>query len=316
MALIATRRNALAGIAALLAAGAGVPRVARADVTPLHLGTMPTDGSAQAFYGIDKNFFKDAGFDVDLQILNNTSSLASAVASGALEIGFGSVVPLAQAHLRGLEFRVIAPAAIYDGSTPTNVIMVAKNAPFKSAKDLNGQIVAVNGLRDLTQYEMQAWIDKNGGDLTTIKIIETPFSEMATALAAGRVAAAILAEPYTTAALAQARVVGNAAEAVAHRFMVTGWFAQASWLEKNPDAGRRVQAALLQAAKYGNANHLETEAIITHYTKITPDVATKMIRSVYGDTKPTPALIQPVLDLVTKYGAMPPVAASDLIWNG
>jgi NitT/TauT family transport system substrate-binding protein len=312
-----TRRRALTALAGLAAVAArGVPAVAAADLTPVNWGTMPTDGSAQVFYGMDKSFFKDAGFDVTLTILNNTASLASAVASGALEIGFGSVVPLAQAHLRGLEFRVIAPAAIYNGTTANNVIMVGKNSSVKSGKDLNGQIVAVNGLRDLTQYEMQAWIDKTGGDLKTIKIIETPFSEMGTALETGRVAAGILAEPYTTAALAQGRIIGDASAAVAKRFMITGWFAEASWLAKNPDEAKRLQAAILQTAKFGNANHAETEAIITKYTKITPDVAAKMTRSIYGDVKPDPALIQPVLDLAAKYGGMAPVAATDLIWAG
>jgi NitT/TauT family transport system substrate-binding protein len=312
-----TRNHVLVGLGGLAARAAfGAPPAAAADLTPVNWGTMPTDGSAQVFYGIDKSFFKDAGFDVQLTVLNNTASLASAVASGALEIGFGSVVPLAQAHLRGLEFRVIAPAAVYTGTTANNVIMVGKASTVKSGKDLNGQTVAVNGLRDLTQYEMQAWIDKNGGDLRTIRIIETPFSEMGTALETGRVAAAIMAEPYTTAALAQGRVVGDASAAVAKRFMITGWFAEAGWLAKNPDEAKRLQAALLQTARFGNVNHAETQAIITKYTKITPEVAQKMTRTIYGDMKPDPALIQPVLDLAMKYGGMAPVAATDLIWSG
>jgi ABC-type nitrate/sulfonate/bicarbonate transport system substrate-binding protein len=139
---------------------------------------------------------------------------------------------------------------------------------------------------------------------------------MGTALETGRVAAGILAEPYTTAALAQGRIIGDASAAVAKRFMITGWFAEASWLAKNPDEAKRLQAAILQTAKFGNANHAETEAIITKYTKITPDVAAKMTRSIYGDVKPDPALIQPVLDLAAKYGGMAPVAATDLIWAG
>jgi ABC-type nitrate/sulfonate/bicarbonate transport system substrate-binding protein len=41
---------------------------------------------------------------------------------------------------------------------------------------------------------MQAFIDKNGGDVKSVKLIETPFSEMAVALATGRVAAGILTD--------------------------------------------------------------------------------------------------------------------------
>jgi NitT/TauT family transport system substrate-binding protein len=287
-----------------------------ADPVALQLGTMPTDGSAQPFYGLDHNFFKDAGFDVKLTILNNTASLASAVASGALEIGFGSVVPLAQAHLRGLNFQVIAPATIYNGTTPVNVIMVGKNSTVKSAADLNGQTVAVNGLRDLTQYEMQAWIDKNGGDVKSVKLIETPFSEMAVALDSGRVAAGILAEPFWTAALATCRVIGNGSAAVGNHYMVTGWFASADWLTKNADTAKRLQTVMLQIARWANANHAETQTIVPKYTKITPEVAAHMVRAVIGDTKPDAALIQPVIDVAVKYGGMQYVPASELIWAG
>jgi NitT/TauT family transport system substrate-binding protein len=312
------RSQTLSMLAAATAATTfGSSRIARAaDPTELQLGTMPTDGSAQPFYGVDKNFFKDAGFDVKLQIMNNTASLASAVAGGALEIGFGSVVPLAQAHLRGLNFRVIAPATIYNGTTPVNVIMAAKDSPIKTAADLNGATVAVNGLRDLTQYEMQAWIDKNGGDVKSVKIVETPFSEMAVAIQTGRVSAGILAEPFWTAALATCKVIGNGSEAVGKHYMVTGWFATTDWLMKNAATAKRLQAVMLQIAKWANANHAESQTIVPKYTKITPEIAAHMVRAVIGDTKPDPALIQPVIDVAVKYGGMAPVLATDLIWQG
>lgn len=311
------RRATLAALATTaVAALADPPSLRAADPTQLQMGTMPTDGSAQPFYGLDRNFFKDAGFDVKLTVLNNTASLAAAVASGALEIGFGSVIPLAQAYLRGLDFQVIAPATIYNGTTPVNVIMVGNNSTVKKAADLNGQTVAVNGLRDLTQYEMQAWIDKNGGDVKSVKLIETPFSEMAVALESGRVAAGILAEPFWTAALSTCRVISNGSEAVGKHYMVTGWFASTDWLTKNAATAKRLQAVMLQIGRWANANRSETQTIVPKYTKITPEVAEHMVRAVIGDTKPDKTLIQPVIDVAIKYGGMQPVQASDLIWPG
>ncbi len=309
-----SRRVTLSTFASFAAATL-VPRdVQGAGPSPLQMGTMPTDGSAQPFYGVDRNFFKDAGFDVTITTLNNTASLAAAVASGSLEVGFGSVIPLAQAHLRGLNFKVIAPAVIYNGTNPVNVIMAAKDSAVRTGADLNGQTVAVNGLRDLTQYEMQAWIDQNGGDVGSVKLVETPFSEMAVALASGRVAAGIFAEPFWTAALPTCRVIGNGSAAVGKRFMVTGWFATADWLAKNADAAKHLQSVMLQIAHWANANHTETQTIVSKYTKISPDVLAHANRPVLGETKPDPALIQPVIDLAVKYGGMQPLQASELIW--
>lgn len=311
------RRTTLSVLAA--AAALGFPRVVRgADPTPLQLGTMGADGSAEPFYGVDHGFFKDAGLDVKITVMGNTAQLASAVAGNALEIGYGSIIPVAQAHLRGLEFRVIAPAFEAGGPALTNVIMVGKNSTAKSGADLNGETVAVNGLRDLTQYEMQAWIDQNGGDIKTVKLTEIPFSEMGVALETGRVAAAILAEPFTTVALSQGqgRVIGNASQTLGRRYVATCWFATPAWLQANADTARRLQATMLKIAKWANANHADTQAIILKYTKITPEVAAKMVRTTYGETKITAAMLQPVIDLAVKYGSMAPVSAGDLIWQG
>ena len=120
--------------------------------------------------------------------------------------------------------------------------MTGKTSNVKTAADLNGQIVAVNGLRDLTPIR-DAGVDRPKRRRREIrKLIEIPFSEMGAALAADRVAAAIFAEPFLDrGALADApssatlRGVGN-------DYMVTvlvrnhrsGW-------RKNADTAKRLQ---------------------------------------------------------------------------
>jgi NitT/TauT family transport system substrate-binding protein len=314
--MIVTRRSSLAALASFLAAARLGARADGADLTPLAFGTMAGDAAGESFYAVEQGYFKDAGFDAKLTVLNNTASLASAVAGDSLAIGFGSCIPIGRAFLRGINFKYIAPAAVYEGPPTPNVVMAAKSSTYASGKDLNGQIVAVNGLNDLTHYETLAWLDQTGGDLKQIRVIETPFSEIPSALAQGRVAAGSLAEPFTTAALDTCKVIGDAAAPVGKRYMVTGWFASTAWLDKNPGDAKKLQTMLLQVAKWANTHHAQTAPILAKYNKVTLDVAMKMTRSHYGETKLTPAIMQPVLDLASKYGEMPKVSAADLIWNG
>ena len=314
--MLYTRRSSIAAISSLLAAAALGARAEGADLMPLPFGTMAGDAAGEAFYAFEQGFFKDAGFDAKLTILNNTASLASAVAGDALVIGFGSAIPIARAYTRGINFKYIAPAAVYEGPPTPNVVMAAKSSPYASGKDLNGQIVAVNGLNDLTHFETLAWLDQTGGDLKQIRVIETPFSEIPSALVQGRVAAGSLSEPFTTAALDTCKVIGDAAAPVGKRYQITGWFASEAWLQKNPVDAKKLQTLLLQTAKWANAHHAQTAPILAKYNKVTVDVALKMTRSRYGETKPTPALIQPVLDLASRYSDLPKVSAADLIWNG
>ncbi len=310
-----SRASALrtAGALMLLAA----PRVAGAQpaLVPLQLGAMPTDGSACAIYGGDQGFFRSGGIDTKVTIMTNTASLAAAVQGGTLEIGFGSVVPLAEARARGINFKVIWPASTYIGPPSPNLIMVSKTSPVRKAADLNGKTFAVNGLRDLTQYEVQAWVDKNGGDVKSIKLVEIPFSEMATALASGRVDAAILAEPFLTAAKNDARVLGDANPAIAPRYAITCWFATESWLAQHADVARRFAATMQQTARWANAHRADTAAILSRVSKIPPEVTSTMTRSFYGESRPEPAMFQPVINAASKYGTLPPMNAADLIWQ-
>jgi NitT/TauT family transport system substrate-binding protein len=314
--MLFTRRSSLAAMTSLLAAARLGGIAEGADLTPLAFGTMLGDAGAESIYALEQGYFRDAGFDAKLTVLNNTASLASAVAGDSLAIGFGSCIPIGRAFLSGIKFKYIAPAAVYEGPPTPNVVMAAKNATYTSGKDLNGQVVAVNGLNDLTHYETLAWLDQTGGDLKQIRVIEIPFSEIPIALAQGRVAAGSLAEPFTTAALDTCKVIGDAAAPVGKRYMVTGWFSSEAWLEKNAADAKKLQNMLLQTAKWANAHHALTAPILAKYNKVTVDVAMKMTRSRYGETKPQASMLQPVLDLASKYGNMPHVSAADLIWNG
>src|ERR1700722_12643494 len=184
--MLFTRRSSLAAMASFLAAARLGAIAEGADLTPIAYGTMLGDAGAESFYALEQGYFKDAGFDAKLTVLNNTASLASAVAGDSLAVGFGSCIPIGRAFLGGIKFKYLAPAAVYEGPPTPNVVMAAKSSTYTSGKDLNGQIVAVNGLNDPTHYTTLAWLAQTGGDLKQIRVIEIPFAEIPVALAQGR----------------------------------------------------------------------------------------------------------------------------------
>jgi ABC-type amino acid transport substrate-binding protein len=73
---------------------------------------------------------------------------------------------------------------------------VAKNSPIRSAKDLNGKIIAVPGLGTNAEYAVHEWLDLNGADTASVKFIELAYAAMPAALEAGRIDAAHVAEPF------------------------------------------------------------------------------------------------------------------------
>jgi NitT/TauT family transport system substrate-binding protein len=301
------RRLLLGAAAAAMVCSAPAQSATPAPSDPIviNLGVQPGDSTGEGFYAQDMGFFKDAGLDVRITLLLNGPALTSAMASGALDVAVASVGVVATAHEHNLPVKYIAPGAMYSGAPPTTTLVVAKDSPVKTGADLNNSVMAVNGLKDLTQFTTEAWLDKNGADLKTIKFIEIPFSEMAVAVQQHRVSAALMNEPFLEAAKPVTRELGNAQSAIAPKFLIMGWFANTSWIDKNPEAVRRFRSAIQKTAQWANTHHDQSAQILLKYMKLQPEIAKNMTRATY-DTSGTmnPTFMQPVIDAAAKYGTL------------
>lgn len=307
-----TRAAVLGGIAAAAVAPCAVRG---ADVAAVRVGTAATDATAEHFYAHDLGYFTAAGIDEQITTLRNVSEMTAGVIGGSLDVIAGSVVPIAQAHNRGNDLRVIALGNVYTGPPPQGVVVVAQSSPIRNGADLNGKTVSVNGLGDFSQVTIQAWIDANGGDSQSVKLLELPFAGVPAALAQGRIDAALLVEPFTTMAKGQVKILGDALAPVGRHFMVTGWYAKADWLNANRETARRFVEVLLKTAKWANVNHDDSAAILARYSAVPLDVIRASPRAVYGDVPVSPDWLQPVLDFSTKYIGLDKTSGAALIWR-
>ncbi len=114
-------------------------------------------------FGIDGGFFKKNGLDVDVQYFNNGATITSAILAGSLDVGLVDINSVASAHVHGLPMVYVAPAMINSEKVPTYGIIVRNDSPIREPKDLTGKTLAVNGLKNVSQIPIAAWIDKNGG---------------------------------------------------------------------------------------------------------------------------------------------------------
>lgn len=295
----------------LLSGTASAPRPVLAADSALVVGTAGKETDAEVYYALDMGFFKKYGLNVEIQTLPNGAAVASAVASGALQIGDSNTLSLATARQKGLPFVIFAPGALYSSASPTTALAVAVNGPVKTAKDLNGKILAGVSLGGLDQLSLEAWLDKNGGDSAASKYVELPPAQMVAALERGAVAAVSLPDPALDAAVTggTVRIIGNNYDAVAKTFMITGWFATSDWLAKNPDVAKKFSAAMAETADWANANHDRAAEILLKYTKIDSHKShVRFARALTG------AIVQPVLDAGAQYKMLDKsVTLSDLI---
>jgi NitT/TauT family transport system substrate-binding protein len=314
-AMSVSRRTIIAGLAGAIAI-AGTRLRAQAQPAPVvRVAFIAVDDEAEALYASDAGFFTKAGLNVELNPMPNAGAVASAVAAGGVDIGFVPVIPVAVAHHKNIPLVVIAPGSVFSSQGPISSLFIAPNAPYRKAADLNGKTIAVPGLASIAEYGARTWLDKNGADLTTIKFLEVPFPLMAAGLIAGRVDAAMITEPFLTAAKPVVRVmVPTPFAAIAPEFAFGVWVTSASWAKEHLDTVARFSTAIQQTAAWANKNHRASAEILQKYTKIDAATVAAMSRSEYTD-RLSPALLQPVIDIAAKYASFAPFPASELLFT-
>lgn len=308
------RRSAAVRALAALAALAGGSAATAQTAPLLRVATSPSDAFAEAIYAQGAGFFKDAGLNVELVSLSNSGALAAAVAGGAIDFGLANPIAVASARAQGLPLSVIAPSALFLAKEPATVLIVAKNSPLNSAKDLEGKTIAAIEVRGTQQASIRQWMAKNGADASGVKFVELPFTTMAAMLNGNRIDAAMIGEPALSAAKPLVRIFASPYEAVAPQWYLNVWFANADWLQKNRATARTFVAVMSKTATWANAHQAETGVMLQKFIPLADDVVAKMTRAQYG-LKLNPQYMQPILDTAAKYGVLKaPVDAKDLIF--
>jgi len=286
-----------------------------ADLPTLRVAYQPYEYSAQVLYARDMGFFTKAGINVELQSIAFGAAIATAVASNAVDIGLATITTLAIAHSKNIPFVIISPAAEFIASRPpTGFLMVGNQTSIRSAKDMNGKTVGTPGLATMGEYGVRAWVDANGGDSTTLKFQEMPFSQMPAAFASGRIDAGFIGEPYLSEARKSARPLAREMDAIGSEYVITAWFAMAPWAAAHPDLVARFDAAMRETSAWAPKNPAKAIEILARSFKIDPASISPGGLAVFPQ-RITPALIQPEITMTARYGKFPPFPAEELIYT-
>jgi NitT/TauT family transport system substrate-binding protein len=309
-----SRARALALIAGGIAATGAFPAAAQTGV-PVRIGTSISDPFLEPFYGVERGFFANAGVAADVQSLSNGATIMSAVLGSALDIGNTDLTQLANAHNRGVDIGVIAAGALYDSKLPTISLCVSKSSPLKTAKDFEGQTIAIPNLKSTGGIAISEWLVRGGADISKVKFYEMLFPEMFPALAAGRIAAALNGEPFLSDNKNDIRRIVNPYDYVAKNFYTGVWYAKRSWLNANVATAKAFTAAMYTTARWANTHQSDSAVIAAKLTKVDVQKVRSFVRNTFATSLET-RFAQPLLDLAFKYKLIEKsTQAADLFWS-
>lgn len=288
-------------------------RTAFAQTAPLRIGCVPTDGFSEAWYAQEMGFFDKAGLKVEILRMNNGQGSVTAVAGNAIDVGISSAIAIANAAISGIPMCYIGAGNLYDPASPSLALCVAKDSPIKSAKEFEGQTIAVAGIKDGTNLSAAVYLVKGGADLSKIKFVEMPFPEMAPALKRGVIAAATVSEPFLTGGAADIRPIPGAFGVIGQHYMLGGWFSSRRFAETQRPLAGKFMSVIYETGKWANANKARSGEILAKYSRMSPTTIATMTRATFAETM-TPQMIEPLLRWAAQLNFIQkPVAATDLI---
>jgi NitT/TauT family transport system substrate-binding protein len=297
-----SRSTFLLGAAAVTA-----PRAASAQAVPrLTTIGLLNDGFTPCMYAIRNGIFAKYGVTVEPTFIGSGAAAAAAVIGGTADVGFFNIVTTISARAKKVPLHIVAPGPVISTqSFGTNALLVSKDAPIRTAQDLNGKTLGGSALGDLGVIAAQAWIDKNGGNSRTVRFVEITPGTAAQLLAEGRIAAASINEPLASQVIAggEVRLLANPLLAIAPTFLAAIYGVMEAVADKQREAMRRFSLGIREATAYTNTHMRETVDLVASFTGATPETVARSVRNVDAEYVDA-AQIQPVIDALANYGVI------------
>jgi NitT/TauT family transport system substrate-binding protein len=305
------RQRSLIGVAAALCAaaalaGCGSGTDSAAGTTTIRMAVSPYVGLAPLYLGVKQGFFTKAGIDLKLTSIPSSPAVLQAVIAGQDDIGFAVTPSVITAVSKGARAECVAPLSGNVSTRPADFstgIVVAKNSPIRSPKDLAGKKVAVAAIAGQQALQTQAITDRFGGDWRSVKLVPLAFGNMNTSLRNGDVDAIATTSPFLQQAVAQGgRVLSWIEEVLAPNASLVCSVANDGFAQSHPALVAKYQKAIAESIDYAKTHIAQARAQLPAITGITAAQAATAPLGVVYDSTLNLASIKDTETMMVKYG--------------
>jgi NitT/TauT family transport system substrate-binding protein len=266
--------------AALLAAAAicGLAATARAEDT-VKVGVFQSISDAPLYIAAEKGYFTEQGLKVEVQNIDSSATVTTALASGDIDVSGGSpAASIYNAVRQGVPIRIVADKGSTHPGHGYFAFMVRKELAdkIKTPADLRGRTLAATGYfagasNEVTIHHL---LEPAGVKESEIKIVAMSFPDIVAGLGSGAIDVATLIEPLVTVAVDKGfAVVWKRADEIypsqQYAALIYG-----PGITKRPDVATRFMIAYLKGVRFyndaltGKAPRADLIAILTKNTTV------------------------------------------------
>jgi NitT/TauT family transport system substrate-binding protein len=232
------------------------------------VAVVPATALAGLYIAQQDGYFTAAGLHV--KIVPVTSGVVSLpeLVNGSVDVDEGQWTSDIAAQAAGAaRLHVLAPGN--SGGTGLEEVVVPSGSPVTTAQQLRGKTIAVNALNGLAELLTENVLAGDGIKSSQVHFVVIPFPAMGTALAAHRVDAAFMTEPFLTQAETAHGVVElfDIDQGAAQNFPIAGYVVTQAWAARYPRTAAAFTHALTRGQQVAATNREAVEHALTHAIK-------------------------------------------------
>jgi NitT/TauT family transport system substrate-binding protein len=294
-----------------LAATAGSTSPNGLQKTTLNVAVVPAVDSAGFFVALHEGLFAKEGLTIHYTPAVSSDEVIDQQIAGQYDITGGNYVSYIQHYVDDHQpLEIIAEGSVMQQGT--QAIYTMPNSKIKTLSDLKGQVLGINAPLNINYLLAASVLTENGIPLNQVRFPTQPipFPNMAAELAAGKIDAAAMPEPFATAAEQQYGAVelSDLNQGATEQFPIQGYVVTKSWAEQNPGTLKAFITALAQGQELADSSRHAIEQAMESLNgpqngEIPPIVAAVMAVNIYP-TSIDKVRIQRVADVMYQFGLL------------
>ena len=294
-----------------MAATAGSTSPNGLQKTTLNVAAVPAVDSAGFFVALHAGLFAKQGLKVNYTPAVSSDVVIGQQLAGKFDITGGNYVSYIQHYVDDHQpLEVIAEGSVMQPGT--QAIYTMPGSKIKTLTELKGHVLGINAPLNINYLLAASVLTQNGIKLTQVHFPSAPipFPKMAAELAAGKIDAAAMPEPFATAAEQQYGAVelSDLNQGATEQFPIQGYIVTKSWAQQNPGTLRAFITALAQGQELADTSRSSVEQAMEGLSgpqngEIPPLVASVMAVNIYP-TAIDKVRIQRVADVMYQFGLL------------
>jgi NitT/TauT family transport system substrate-binding protein len=306
---IAIALMALSGCGGI-ASAAGGSSPSGLQKTPLNVSVVPALDSGGFFVALHEGLFAKAGLTIHYTPATSSDAVINQQVAGKYDITGGNYVSYIQHYVDDHQpLEIIAEGSVMQAGT--QAIYTMPKSKIKTLSELKGHSLAINAPLNINYLLAASVLTENGIPVSDVKFPVVPFPVMAAELAAGKIDAAALPEPFATLAEQQYGAVelADLNQGATQQFPIQGYVVTKAWAQQNPGTLKAFVAALARGQEIADTSRQAVEQSMETISggppngQVPPVVAAVMALNIYP-TAIDKVRIQRVADVMLQFGLL------------